>query len=90
MASKDSVIYNPGLIRDDTPAGCGNGSIMRTQTAPDDKSNMIVTTSHPGTWTRPITVYVPAGYVRGVEMPSSCWAMAGRPPTRIFAASSIA
>lgn len=69
MASKDSVIYNPGLIRDDTPAGCGNGSIMRTQTAPDDKSNMIVTTSHPGTWTRPITVYVPAGYVRGVEMP---------------------
>ena len=60
MSSKDSVVYNPGLIRDDTPAGCGNGSIMRTQTAPGDKSNMIVTTSHPGTWTRPIAVYVPA------------------------------
>ena len=69
MSWKDSVIYNPGLIRDDTPAGCGNGSIMRTQTAPGDKSNMIVTTSHPGTWTRAIAVYVPAGHVRGTEMP---------------------
>jgi len=69
MSSKDSVIYNPGLIRDDTPAGCGNGSIMRTQTAPGDKSNMVVTTSHPGTWTRPIAVYVPANYARGAEMP---------------------
>ena len=69
MSSKESVIYNPGLIRDDTPAGCGNGSIMRTQTASGDKSNMIVTTSHPGTWTRPIAVYVPAAHVRGVEMP---------------------
>jgi len=69
MSSKESVIYNPGLIRDDTPAGCGNGSIMRTQTASGDKSNMIVTTSHPGTWTRPIAVYVPAGYARGTELP---------------------
>src|SRR5262252_5310419 len=41
----------------------------RTQTAPGDKSNMIVTTSHPGTWTRAIAVYVPAGHVRGTEMP---------------------
>jgi hypothetical protein len=48
MSSKDSVIYNPGLIRDDIP-GCGNSSIMSTTTAPADKSNMIVTTSHPGT-----------------------------------------
>ena len=50
LSSKDSVIYNPGLIRDDTP-GCNNSSIMVTTTAPGDKSNMIVTTSHPGTWT---------------------------------------
>src|SRR5215217_7741730 len=57
MSSKESIIYNPGLIRDDTPTGCGNGSIMRTQTASGDKSNMIVATSHPGTWTRPIAVY---------------------------------
>ena len=27
FSSKDSVIYNPGLIRDDV-AGCGNSSIM--------------------------------------------------------------
>lgn len=69
MSSNDSTIYNPGLIRDDSPAGCGNGSIMRTETAAADKSNMIVTTSHPGTWTRLVQVYVPANYVRGSEMP---------------------
>jgi len=68
LSSKDSVIYNPGLIRDDVP-GCGNSSIMTTTTVPGDKSNMIVTTSHPGTWTRTIEVYVPANYVRGTEVP---------------------
>jgi hypothetical protein len=68
LSSKDSLIYNPGLIRDD-PAGCNNGSIMVAMTAPGDKSNMIVTTSHPGTWTRTIDVYVPAQYVRGTEAP---------------------
>jgi len=30
---EDSVIYNPGLIRDDV-AGCSNSSIMVTTTAP--------------------------------------------------------
>src|SRR5882757_5140532 len=68
LSSKESVIYNPGLIRDD-PAGCTNGSIMVATTAPGDKSNMVVTTSHPGTWTRTIDVYVPAQYVRGAEAP---------------------
>ncbi|MGY8680643.1 hypothetical protein Q2941_23000 [Bradyrhizobium sp. UFLA05-153] len=68
LSSKDSVIYNPGLIRDDV-AGCGNSSIMIATTAPGDKSNMIVTTSHPGTWTRTIEVYVPAQYVPGTEAP---------------------
>src|SRR5262249_46645574 len=68
LSSKDSVIYNPGLIRDDA-AGCTNSSIMVTTTAPGDKSNMIVTTSHPGTWTRTIDVYVPAQYMRGTEAP---------------------
>ncbi|MBY9027979.1 hypothetical protein K7459_30450, partial [Pseudomonas fluorescens] len=61
-------IYNPGLIRDDV-AGCTNSSIMTTVTAPDDKSHMIVTTSHPGIWSRTIDVYVPAQYVRGTEAP---------------------
>jgi hypothetical protein len=68
ISSKESVIYNPGLIRDDV-AGCGNSSIMIATTAPGDKSNMIVTTSHPGTWTRTIEVYVPPNYVRGTETP---------------------
>jgi len=68
LSSKDSVIYNPGLIRDDV-AGCTNSTIMTTTTAPGDKSNMVVTTSHPGTWARTIDVYVPAQYVRFTEAP---------------------
>ena len=68
MSSSDSTVYNPGLIRDDM-AGCGNSSIMSTTTAGADKSNMVVTTSHPGTWTRQVDVYVPANYARGTEMP---------------------
>src|SRR4051794_23456983 len=47
LSSKDSVIYNPGLIRDDI-AGCTNSSIMVAATAQGDTSNMVVTTSHPG------------------------------------------
>ena len=38
FSSKESTIYNPGVIRDDVP-GCGNSSIMITTTAPGDKSN---------------------------------------------------
>lgn len=68
MSSADSVIYNPGLIRDDV-AGCTNSSIMITTTAPNDKSNMVVTTSHPGTWTRRVEVYVPANIAPGTELP---------------------
>lgn len=68
LSSKESTIYNPGLIRDDV-AGCTNSSIMTTVTAPDDKSHMIVTTSHPGIWSRTIDIYVPAQYVRGSEAP---------------------
>jgi hypothetical protein len=68
MSSNESTIYNPGLIRDDTP-GCGNSSIMVTTTAPGDKSNMLVTTSHPGTWSRTIEVYVPPNHAGGTEAP---------------------
>jgi hypothetical protein len=68
LSSKDSVIYNPGRIRDD-PAGCTNGSIMVAMTAPGDKSNMVVTSSHPGTWRRTIDVYVPAQIMRDTEAP---------------------
>jgi hypothetical protein len=68
LSSQDSVIYSPGRFRED-PAGCNNGSIMVAATAPGDKSDMVVTTSHPGSWTRTIGVYVPAQYVRGTEAP---------------------
>ena len=51
MTSEDSVIYNPGLTRD--------GSLKLASTFPDDPSNLIVSTSRPGTWTRSISVYVP-------------------------------
>jgi S-formylglutathione hydrolase FrmB len=51
MRSEDSVIYNPGFVRDT--------SIKFDSTFPNDPSNLIVSTSHPGTWTRSISVYVP-------------------------------
>ena len=68
ISSADSVIYNPGMIRDDPP-NCRNGSVYAAQTAPGDRSDLIVTTSHPGQWTRTVDVYVPAQYVRGTEAP---------------------
>ncbi|MGI4944530.1 MAG: hypothetical protein ACRYHQ_28885, partial [Janthinobacterium lividum] len=68
LSSEDSVIYNPGVIRDD-PANCLNGSARAAQTAPGDPSNLILTTSHPGSWTRTVDVYVPTQYVPGTEAP---------------------
>jgi hypothetical protein len=66
ISSKDSVVYNPGMIRDD-PANCRNGSIYASHHAPGDPSDLIVTTSHPGNWARTIDVYVPAQYVPGTR-----------------------
>ena len=68
ISSKDSVIYNPGMIRDDPP-NCRNGSVNAAAIAPGDPSNMLVTTSHPGSWVRTIDVYVPAQYASGAELP---------------------
>jgi hypothetical protein len=68
MSSNDSTVFNPGLIRDD-PDGCRNSSIFTAQTAPGDKSNLLVLTSHAGIWTRAVDVYVPPGYVAGNEAP---------------------
>jgi hypothetical protein len=68
MSSKDSTIFNPGLIRDD-PDGCRNASVVTGQTAPGDKSNLLVPTAHAGIWTRPVDVYVPLGYVAGNAAP---------------------
>ena len=68
ISSADSVIYKPGMIRDD-PADCRNGSIYASHSSPGDPSNVIVTTSHPGSWLRTIDVYVPANYVPGTDAP---------------------
>ncbi|MBV9785676.1 MAG: esterase family protein [Acidisphaera sp.] len=68
MSSNQSVIYKPGMIRDD-PGGCLDAAIYLAQTTPGDPSNVLVPTSHPGTWTRTITVYVPAQYRGGTEAP---------------------
>jgi hypothetical protein len=68
MSSRDSVIYNPGILRVD-PQNCLNASIFSARTAPGDPSNVLVATSQAGTWTRTVDVYVPAGYMRGKPSP---------------------
>ena len=66
--SSESVIYNPGVVRDDPP-NCTNGAVYSSPTVPGDKSNLLLTASHPGSWTRTIDVYVPAQYIPGTEVP---------------------
>jgi hypothetical protein len=68
MSSNDSTVFNPGMIRDD-PDSCLNASVFAGQTAPGDKSNLLVPSAHAGTWTRAVDVYVPPGYVAGSEAP---------------------
>ncbi|WP_419730113.1 alpha/beta hydrolase [Lichenicola sp.] len=68
MSSADSVRYRPGTVRDDAP-DCRNSALEHATTAPGDRSNLIVTTSHAGNWVRNIDVYVPAGYHPGKTMP---------------------
>ena len=68
MTSTDGELYSPAMVRDD-PDGCLNASIADAPTAPGDLSNIIVSTAHPGTWTRGVDVYVPAGARPGTEMP---------------------
>jgi hypothetical protein len=68
MSSNDSTVFNPGLIRDD-PDSCLNASVYAGQTAPGDKSNLLVPTAHAGIWTRSVDVYVPPGYVAGSQAP---------------------
>jgi enterochelin esterase-like enzyme len=51
MTSAESIIYSPGLVRE--------RSLESETTFSTDPSNLIVSTSHPGTWTRSISVYVP-------------------------------
>jgi enterochelin esterase-like enzyme len=68
MASTDSVIYKPGVVRDDPP-NCPDGAPALAATAPGDPSSLFLTTSHPGTWSRTVTIYVPAGHHNQSELP---------------------
>jgi len=66
MTSTDSVIYHPSLVRDEKTF---DGGIFTALTVPGDPSQLIITTSHPGTWTRKVSVYIPSQYVRGTPAP---------------------
>lgn len=77
MTSEDSVIYRPGMVRDDVP-GCRNSAVDSASTAPGDKSDLLVPASHSGSWSREVDVYVPAGYVRGTEAPFIVYGDGGR------------
>jgi len=59
MSSADSRIY-PGIVRDPGTFGTAD---------PNDPATMVVTTSHPGPYTRKVTVYVPKQYVAGTVAP---------------------
>ena len=59
MSSADSKIY-PGIVRDAGTFGTAD---------PKDPTRMVVTTSHPGPYTRHVAVYVPKQYVPGTEAP---------------------
>jgi len=60
MQSADSKIY-PGIKRDE--------DVYAARRDPGDPSNLLLTTVHPAPWTRSVTVYLPAGYVAGTEVP---------------------
>jgi S-formylglutathione hydrolase FrmB len=83
MSSNDSTVFNPGMVRDD-PDSCLNASIFTAETAPGDKSNILVPTAHAGIWTRAVDVYVPAGYVAGTEAPFIVVGDSGYPDEKQF------
>lgn len=59
LSSNDSVIYNPGVMRDEP---CTDSATYGASSFPSDASNLILLASHPASWTRVVNVYVPAGY----------------------------
>jgi enterochelin esterase-like enzyme len=66
MSSADSAIYRPALVRDEQTF---NESIRKASAVPGDPSNLLISTSHAGTWKRSVSVYIPHGYVRGSRAP---------------------
>ena len=83
ISSNDSAVFNPGMIRDD-PDSCLNASVYTAQTAPGDKSNLLVPTAHAGIWTRSVNVYVPANYAAGSEAPFIVLGDSGYPDEKQF------
>ncbi|HTA29147.1 MAG TPA: alpha/beta hydrolase-fold protein [Candidatus Cybelea sp.] len=59
MHSVDSKIY-PGIARDANTSGTAD---------PTDPVKLVVTTSHPAPYTRPVAVFVPKQYVPGTPAP---------------------
>ncbi len=68
MTSADSVIYRPGMVRDDA-GGCPNEAVNTATTVPGDPSNLLVPASHAGNWTRQVDIYVPAELAPGTAAP---------------------
>lgn len=68
ISSADSLIYKPGVVREDRP-GCMNGALNASLTAPGDPSDVRVTASHTGNWTRDVDVYIPHGLRRDRPAP---------------------
>ena len=69
------------MVRQDD-GNCLNASVYGAETAPGDTSNLNVTTTHPGTWTRKVDVYVPAQYQKGSAAPFIVFGDGG--PTGFF------
>ena len=59
MSSAESKFY-PGIAREPGTFGTPD---------PADPAKLVVTTSHPAPYTRTVTVYLPAGYKAGAELP---------------------
>ena len=57
MTSEESRIYNPGFVRAEDVL---DGAVNTASTVPGDPSNVLIPTSQPGTWSRTVSVYVPA------------------------------
>jgi hypothetical protein len=66
MTSEQSQIYNPGFVRAESTF---DGAVNTASTMPGDPSNVLIPTSQPGTWSRSISVYVPAHLPPGRKAP---------------------
>lgn len=66
MSSADSVIYRPGVVREEAAP---HAAIKAASSVPGDPSNLALTKSRAGSWTRTVSVYVPAGYRPAAQAP---------------------